>query len=244
MYTRKRIRSFRMVHGKLVKIQHSPATVSAENRAEKPLFRTRNGKAADLTRRKSGDRPASRSSSALEGGARDDTLHFRACWPAFLRLAPARLSGGRRDQRQSHRPVRRARPWRAGRHRQPRRRRRADHRRRQRQLPVGRSRIPGHAAGSYRHWLQHSYPAPRSGGQRTARNRPADRFRAGGGVHHRNPLYLAGVQCGRNSQQPRAVKQRTFCPGSVALRSRRGLQSNRRPRRSSPACSCAAAIPT
>jgi hypothetical protein len=28
-----------LVHGKLVKIQHSPATVSAENRPIEPLFR-------------------------------------------------------------------------------------------------------------------------------------------------------------------------------------------------------------
>src|SRR5450755_387153 len=44
VYTRKRSRSFRLVHGKLVKIQHSPATVSAENRPIMPLFRRRNGK--------------------------------------------------------------------------------------------------------------------------------------------------------------------------------------------------------
>jgi hypothetical protein len=36
-----------LVIGKLVKIQHSPATVSAEDLAKKPLFRGRDGKAAE-----------------------------------------------------------------------------------------------------------------------------------------------------------------------------------------------------
>src|ERR1039458_29579 len=36
---------FPLVYGKLVKFQHSPATVSAEVRSNKSLFRRRNGKA-------------------------------------------------------------------------------------------------------------------------------------------------------------------------------------------------------
>ena len=60
---------------------------------------------------------------------------------------------------------------------------------------------------------------------------PRDRFRAGGGLHHRNPRHPAGVQRGRDSQQPRALQQRALCHGSAALRSRRGIQSIRRPRR-------------
>jgi len=34
-----------LVFGKLVKVQHSPATVSAEDRSKTPLFRQWNGKA-------------------------------------------------------------------------------------------------------------------------------------------------------------------------------------------------------
>jgi hypothetical protein len=59
-----------LVYGKLVKIQHGPATVSAEDGSTGPLFRRRDGKAGQ-----SGDarvrRPASetQTDSALEGGA-------------------------------------------------------------------------------------------------------------------------------------------------------------------------------
>src|SRR5262249_4293309 len=47
-----------LVYGKLVRIQHSPATVSAENQPNKPLFRDGMGRRDDSAMRKSGDRPA------------------------------------------------------------------------------------------------------------------------------------------------------------------------------------------
>jgi len=37
-----------LVYGKLVKLQHSPATVNAESQSKMPLFRQRNGKADRL----------------------------------------------------------------------------------------------------------------------------------------------------------------------------------------------------
>src|SRR5689334_23333600 len=59
-----------LVNGKLVRIQHGPATVSAEKRSTMPLFRQRNGK-ADRFDEAQVRRPASAAlCTALEGGAR------------------------------------------------------------------------------------------------------------------------------------------------------------------------------
>ena len=45
-------------HGKLVEIQHGPATVSAEDRSTRPLFQQGTGRLTGPAMRESGDRPA------------------------------------------------------------------------------------------------------------------------------------------------------------------------------------------
>jgi hypothetical protein len=71
VYTRKR-QSIPLVFGKLVKIQHSPATVSAESLSNKPLFRRWSGKAEGFEDAQV-RRPASAAQihTALEGGAQN-----------------------------------------------------------------------------------------------------------------------------------------------------------------------------
>ena len=116
-----------LVYGKLVKIQHSPATVSAEDRSRNATVPGRNGK-ADRFDDAQVRRPASgiMHDSALEGGARMRTYvsGLLACCLHFFRL-PFR----RNHEGQGYRSVRRAHSRRPGLSREPRRRRGASHRR-------------------------------------------------------------------------------------------------------------------
>jgi len=48
VYTRKVVKFRWRFFGKLVKVQRGPATVSAEDRPSKPLFRRRDGKAGRI----------------------------------------------------------------------------------------------------------------------------------------------------------------------------------------------------
>src|ERR1039458_4055533 len=71
-----------LVFGKLVKIQHSPATVSAESLSKMPLFRRRDGKADGLdeaqVRRPAGGRELAQLSRE-ELGMRYNVAAFAAC---------------------------------------------------------------------------------------------------------------------------------------------------------------------
>ncbi len=218
-----------------MRIQHSPATVSAEGRSTQATVPLRGmGRPDGPMRRKSGDRPARLHGSALVGGALSESTSFQpAGWlPVFFRL-PYRGFASRYGRRSVVRaPFRRA-SFRCG----PRRRGTANRLGVQRSLRSEASRpcARGLAAGDYRAGIRHRGSPPgwrhvAAYGETGAGSRGG--FGARGRLRHRRHRQPARRQRQHYSQRGDPPTQPADGGGPAALYSRTGLQPDRRHGRS------------
>jgi hypothetical protein len=89
-YTRIRKSKSSLVHGKLVKIQHGPATVSVEVRSQQSTVPRGMGRQIEPLKRKSGDRPAKSQQIRSRGRSMECSVTFRA-WSAVFFFRPVLL---------------------------------------------------------------------------------------------------------------------------------------------------------